>query len=140
MDCKRIQEQLTDVFFGEQDMSGQQKEHLEHCEECRGYWESLTAFDSELREEMKETGILTIEPDEMLIRQAFAKADGVLEERGKNRQFILFVGIALGVVGCLGLMIAFGKLDLLLYEQVVATLLTLIGLPFMVRQSLKKEW
>ena len=46
--CKQYQLLLMDIHFGERNMDGEIKGHLEKCNDCQAYWQGLDKIEETL--------------------------------------------------------------------------------------------
>lgn len=136
--CEK-QQKLTDVFYGEEPMTEALRQHLETCPSCEVHWEGMQRMQSALEKELEQF-TLDVQVDEGLIREAFKRADGLMEKRRNQRQFTWFVIVAVSILGIMASLVATGNVTVLLYEQAFVTALTLIGMPFVIRKRLKRGW
>lgn len=90
-------------------------------------------------ESMNEESIIDRIPVETHIQAAFAQADSELKLRSKNRQFVLFLIIAFLLFGAMGLLILSGNENIIVYEQILLSVVMLVSSPFVIRRRLKKE-
>ncbi len=133
------QQKLSDVFFGEAEMTDGLKKHLDECQSCRIHWEDIMQVQSALETELDQMK-LDIQPDMPLIRNAFIQADKIIEKRDHQRQFRLFILVALSIIGLMTSLITTGNTDILIYEQIIVTCLAIVSMPFVIRHRLKKGW
>lgn len=136
--CEK-QQQLMDVFYGEETMTEALKQHLETCPSCEAHWAGMQSMQSDLEAELAKL-TMDSQVDEGLIRGAFKKADGILEKRRNQRQFTLFVMVAVTILGMMATLVATGNTTILLYEQAFVTALTLISMPIVIHKRLKRGW
>jgi len=133
------QQKLSDVFYGEAEMTDALRKHLDHCQSCQIHWEGILHMQSALEAELDHmTG--DTQPDMTLIRSAFRQADQLIEKRQSQSQFRLFVLIALGIIGLMTSLITTGNATILIYEQIIVTCLAIVSMPFVIRHRLKRGW
>lgn len=137
--CRQYQMRLTDAFYGERALSPELTRHRDTCEACRKHWADMVLMNASLTQEL-ESRQSQYAPDEVLIRQAFAKADGIIEERNKQKQFLWFVVVAVMVVALMGLPVVLNRVDWLIYQQLAVTFGGIVSVPFVIRHRLKKGW
>lgn len=133
------QQKLSDVFYGEAEMTDALRKHLDQCQSCQVHWEEIQQVQSVLEAELDQM-TLDNQPDLPLIRSAFIQAENLIEKRHNQRQFRLFILVALGIIGLMTSLITTGNANILIYEQIIVTCLAIIGMPFVIRHRLKREW
>lgn len=133
------QQKLSDVFYGEAEMTDGLRKHLDQCQSCQIHWEEIMQAQSALEAEFDQM-TQDIQPDLALIRSAFIQAENLIEKRHQQRQFRLFIIVALGIIGLMTSLVTTGNTSILIYEQIIVTCLAIISMPFVIRHRLKREW
>lgn len=122
-ECRRNQEDLTDVFYNENGMNGELEGHLKNCQQCRTHWESL----HDLKQEFSLSDNLS-SIDSQAIKQAFQIADERVRLKRERMEFIFFVTLITVLMACVVYTAAVG------YGAAIIIALTSFGLltPFVV--------
>lgn len=130
---KKIQKQLMDVYYREEELSNELKTHLSNCLECARYLKDLETLNSKL--EVLES---KLEIDTSVIKRAFEEADRA--KRIKERKdFVAFLCIAVSLL-TLASWIAFkGYGAQIILTQLMLMFAAPISVPFMLLKRIEKE-
>ncbi len=133
--CKCIQDTLLDIHYKEAQWTERVSIHIAKCQECKGYWQRL----GEMNEVMLAFDNNLIETDKGIIDQAFIDAEAIEKGKHSRMEFVMFMLIALVIIGFIGWLITIGYGSIILLQQVFLMMLIPFSLPIIIRQKLLKE-
>lgn len=132
--CKDYEKQLIDIFYEEETMNDDVKNHLMECQNCKKYWEELNVIRVELDNAYDEVPI-----EYMKITQAFDNVKEIELRRSNIFSLIIFIimgGLLLGIGATL---IMQGYVKSIIYLQVISHICIPIIIPVFIKLRYIKE-
>jgi predicted anti-sigma-YlaC factor YlaD len=134
-ECKKIREDLIDIFYNEKQMDREIEMHLDACPHCKSYLASLHELGSKFpKPEASEYA------DMQIIQQAFLIAQSRQNKRKERIDFIIFLLVVLSIMSIVVGIAAMGYGAVILTVQISFAALTSLLIPlFYIRKSAKEE-
>ncbi len=135
-DCESCQKKLVDIFYNEENMNNEVKNHIKTCHSCKEFFGRLYQMKDIMDKAKIEPSIEYAE-----ILQSFKEVEIIKEKRRNLFDLILFIIISGVLLGLVALLIVEKYLVEIIYFQLVMYIIIPLSLPVIIKiRSLKEEY
>lgn len=134
--CDSYQSRLIDIFYNEEIMNEEIKNHIESCNHCKEFWDELHDMKLEIDKTIVEPPI-----EYANITQAFEKVEEIKRGRKNLFDLVLFIIISGLLLGTVAFIVLKGYLIEFMYFQIAMYIIIPLSLPVIIKiRSIKEDY
>ena len=135
-DCESCQKKLVDIFYNEENMNNELKNHIQTCRSCKEFLGGLYQMKGIMDKAKVES---SIEYDKIF--QSFKEVENIKEKRRNLFDLVLFIFVSGVLLGLVALLAAKKYLVEIIYFQLAMYIIIPLSLPVIIKiRDLKEEY